>query len=501
MKQLTKNLFFIFLLTACVSQAVPATPTPTTLPEPTATNSPQISVKIISYNILFGGGILPEWDELIQPSGLHGDRTPEIFAYLREIDADVIALQEVYGWNDTEPPFIETAANAIGLPNYYVAPSSEDHDTAILTRYEILETESLYEAIGDPSVLRARLQTPDGNPLNVFVVHFWAMHLTTTEFKECQVRELAEAIEPYKYERTIVLGDFNFQAGPFYPEFQLMESMGLEFVTASTIPNMGFRIDQIWIPTTAPSWVENEWDYTIENSNKLSDHNPVGLAIDFYEYEPGIFIAPTKEAGAYLLPNFITTILDNPQISGEITFENFCVYERWFPNETPQRFQGETFVLPGKENWSSGTSFPVKIEAGQGFLMKFKAKESSEFTINITTGGQWGEETYREAGLYFSSGESWPFFITGSDQTLPPENKLFDMQPEQYYWLSFLVQRDGSIQVLIQDTQDLTQAPVSFEFASPDGNQLTEEWQVNLGANLGVLTIDDFARFSFDGLK
>lgn len=488
----------MLMFTACVAQPTSGAPAarqeePTSAPP---TQVPEASVKIISYNILFGGGILPEWYEHINEKNLQRDRTPELFDYLRSLDPDIVALQEAYGWEDTDPPFIETAARELGLNNYYVAPSATDHDTAILTKYPIIEAESLYEAIGDPSVLRTRLQTPDGNPLNVFIVHFSPFD---DEMRMCELGQLTRAAQPYFHERTILLGDFNFRImtadGRESPETQYLKEAGYKLILRDSTLNR----DHLWMPGDAPPWKSRSWFDLPETT--LSDHSPIGTRMDFYPYDSKPLETETQITTAFELPDFLTELVNNSKTIGSTSFEDPCMNKRWFPNEPEPRFQYGTYIIPGAADWMTNTIFPGNIRLNQGILARFKVKEGSELSLYLSTGGQWGDDSYREIGLYFPFEEIKPFGTVGLEPNFSSETPFPKLEPGHNYWIALMLAADGRVMAALQDAQDPATSAYLYEYEKMDSSLLANDWFLNIGANKGVMTIDDYARFTFDSLK
>lgn len=492
-------LILVFTSTvSCKPQVITTTPQvgPTSIPSPTSTSSPEVSVKIMSYNILFGGGFLPEWYEHVADKKLHRDRTPELFEYLSQLDADVVALQEAYGWDDTTPPFIATAAQEIGLPNYYVAPSASDHDTAILTRYEILEAESLFEELGDPSILRTRLQTPDGNPLNVFVIH---LDPFSEAIRLCQLDQLTSAVGPYKQERTILLGDFNFTikdiSGYDSPETVYLEEAGYKLVLQDKTLNR----DHLWVPADSAPWKSQPWFE--RPKTPLSDHSPIGIQFNYFTYDAQAIDTSPQNTQTYTLPDFFGQFVENPKVLTSSSFDDDCTNRQWFPNQTDVPIENGAYILTGKENWSAYVTFPGSIETGQGMLTRIRTTKESEFSIYLSYGGQWGDETYREAGLYFPFEEVKLFETIGSNFVSLPQDISTQIQPEHDYWLAILAGFDGQLKAFIQDAEDPAAQVYAFDFEKMDESSSGVTWTFSIGANSGTITIDEYARYTFDGFK
>lgn len=136
----------------------------------------------------------------------------EIYAWLREQDADIVALQE----------FIEpergVAAALYGMFPYHTKPAS---DQVILSKYPVLRQTS--KALENNSLLRAELEV-QGRRLVV-----WGIHpATLKELPELKARdhylsEVAFYVER-ETEPVLMMGDFN--ATRWDPAFQAIVSAG-----------------------------------------------------------------------------------------------------------------------------------------------------------------------------------------------------------------------------------------------------------------------------------
>jgi endonuclease/exonuclease/phosphatase family metal-dependent hydrolase len=485
MRRVIALAILIALLAAC-SPSAPATPNPT----PTAV--PQVSVRIVSYNILYGAGIDPGWYEHVSLSR-RKDRTPELFAYLRELDADVVALQEVYGWDDSQPPFIATAARELGLPNYYVADSASDHDTAILTRYEILEAETVMRDTGSPGILRARLRTPDGNPLNVFVVHLDPFQ---DDARFCELDVLLEAVQPYRDERTILLGDFNFRpktdAGEVSPELTYLREAGLDMVAHD---NTQLR-DYIWVPKTSPAWTGRTWFRNPANYQLISDHTPIGVQFDFLPY-PAVTAPEPAAAGRVEVPALLQEKLSGAQVAAANDFENACRNRLWYPQDPQPDIRDGSLIVTGKENWGTSVFLSGNIKPGGGAVLRFRASKGSEYSALLASDGEWGQESYRELGLYAWEEQIHPFRTIGSQGITGEEMAI--LQSDHEYYLALLVDQAADLHACVWDPSD---PAIQYDFLlETDENFRENTWIVIIGANKGLITIEEFMRLTFDGFR
>jgi len=224
---------------------------------------PEVAIRVLSYNILYGGGISRDWDEIISDKNLRKDRTPYFIDYFNEIQPDVILLQEAYQWGD----YVEQFAAQIGMDYFFT-----DSGLAILTRYEILEIDA------KPFLLRARLLTPNGKEVSVFNAHLSPFN---DEGRMCQLEVIANEITPYLGGYTILAGDMNFQLnlvdGKIAPETLFLRQTGLDIVVRDTKLNR----DHIWLSSSPRNWNLRSWFKPPADKNLISDHDPIGALIEF----------------------------------------------------------------------------------------------------------------------------------------------------------------------------------------------------------------------------
>lgn len=171
------------------------------------------TMRVISWNIWWRFG---PWEQ----------RQPAIIDTLRRVDADVIALQEVWA----TPEVRQVDVLAAQLDRHGVYDSRVDIDgvgfgNAVLSRWPITSSETLaYVTAGDSQedrlALRADVDGPRG-AFQVFCTHLnWRLHHSST--RQSQVRQLAGFVadsRPRTYP-PIVCGDFN--ADPASDEIRMM---------------------------------------------------------------------------------------------------------------------------------------------------------------------------------------------------------------------------------------------------------------------------------------
>ncbi|MFQ5556598.1 MAG: endonuclease/exonuclease/phosphatase family protein [Acidimicrobiales bacterium] len=171
------------------------------------------TLRVMSWNLWWRFG---PWQE----------RQAAIIETLRRVDADVIALQEV--WDDGRTGQADLLADALGFHAAFDARMSFGDvrmGNAVLCRWPITGTTSrAYSTEGDTQedrlVLRADIDGPRG-PLQVFSTHLnW--RLDHSRPRQAQVRQLCEFVadsRPRSFP-AIVCGDFN--ADPLSDEIEMM---------------------------------------------------------------------------------------------------------------------------------------------------------------------------------------------------------------------------------------------------------------------------------------
>ncbi|MGR3291177.1 MAG: endonuclease/exonuclease/phosphatase family protein [Paracoccaceae bacterium] len=167
-------------------------------------------------------------------------RAPAILATLKQLDADILTLQEV--WDDGSQNFAEQLANDLGY-HFVYAPGARPNGiymgNAILSRWPIESHEilSLYDDEKSPELrvaLYAQVNGPRGK-IPVFCTHLnWqAFH---SAIRQKQVNDLAQFISrtrPWIFP-PVIGGDFN--ADPQSDEIRMMTGQ-----TASPVDNLVFH--------------------------------------------------------------------------------------------------------------------------------------------------------------------------------------------------------------------------------------------------------------------
>jgi endonuclease/exonuclease/phosphatase family metal-dependent hydrolase len=252
------------------------TPIAAAMPSQTFTSTPALlrTIRVISYNVFFGAGVDRQYDEHLPAELRNTNRVPEFVSFINEVRPDILGVQEANGWDGNTSPVVHQVAQQLNM-NYYLAQAPNHFNLVLFTKFKILETQNLSGKEGDPvfetmRALRALLLTPDNQSLNVFVVHFDPFSTRTRLY---QLDAMIDQLEPYKEQRTIVLGDMNFCVG--WLEYIVLRRAGWQPVAVAS------EVDQIWV-SQATGWIGKPL-LPLENLPwELSDHLPVVAEFSVY---------------------------------------------------------------------------------------------------------------------------------------------------------------------------------------------------------------------------
>lgn len=237
------------------------------------TQSPAISLRLMTYNVLCGA--------TTEGCGISGnippyDRRPALLEYLSKIRPSILGIQEANGWSEETPTStVEYIAQSLGM-NYYLAETGTNFDLVLLTQFPILETTNLSAQVqkgGSHGALGATLLLTTGDLVDVYVVHL-DPYSTTLVGK--QIDALIELMPTGTDRTSILMGDFNNYSTR--TQFDIMKRLGWKTVDTNT---GGFLrtegIDQIWINSPDAWKVRPRMRTPVEQGGavRVSDHNPV----------------------------------------------------------------------------------------------------------------------------------------------------------------------------------------------------------------------------------
>ena len=242
-------------------------------PEPGAALTTPLAVRVMSYNILFGAGVDPEWERAaagLSPFAYPGRRWPQILEVIRAARPDIVGIQEAAGWQKGNPPFVQQAAAELGM-HYFLAETGSGLHLALLSRFEISQAENLSAQVGNVGALRATLAV--GRLLHVFIVHLDPFSAAT---RAAEITALTQLMAPYLDHPTLLLGDLNFycQDQPAQcEEYRLLSQAGWQLALAGE-----YKLDQLWVwpgleqPAQALPFPPGLFE--------ISDHYPIGAVLE-----------------------------------------------------------------------------------------------------------------------------------------------------------------------------------------------------------------------------
>jgi len=249
-------------------------PTPTTVPPTSTPAAPISTIRLMAYNIWFGAGVNPAHVE----RGNNMNRLADLITLVKQVNPDILGLEEVSEWDTGNPTTIEQFASELNMV-YYMAPTWRGMNPAILSKYPILETENLSAYVGNNGSLRAVVQLPGGQRLNVVIVH---LDPSDPHLRSCEFDKLRRIMEAYRDEPSILMGDTN--TGPGNQDAKYLINGGWELVRSEGIDNIFVLSNQAW-QAEPICFATNIYNPDCFVDTRISDHKPVGAILSFYDYQ------------------------------------------------------------------------------------------------------------------------------------------------------------------------------------------------------------------------
>lgn len=278
--------------TSTYTPSLTSAPSPTSSPSRTPSPEPLEVVKVMQYNVLWGGR---HTGRCAKKSGAYGDTFDLVLSIIRQTDPDILIVNEACDWEKLAPQIM----SSLGMSNYFVGIDYIDGlaPVALFTKLEIIETESLKfsDIITMENIfrgIRVKVKTPNDNVLDIFGVHITPLAGDEgVTAQKNQGKWLSSLMEPYKENNLILVGDLNATYEFYYPIFDPMGLTGLmnggvhyRWTGESWLP-----IDQIWISSNLrfEPWSEHKEYYenlksTVPLWETASDHNPESAVIGIY---------------------------------------------------------------------------------------------------------------------------------------------------------------------------------------------------------------------------
>ena len=231
-----------------------------------------------------------------------GRHIEDVLAFLKDADADIIALQEVIKEKDTNTAL--TIAErlkyepvyAIGMPisSKWTGPIREKEETlmfgnAILSKHPITFSKHYELSSGESRIVISADISINGSIVHVFSVHLKHLHITQNKpeivaMHDGQADQLAKFLPP---SRTVVMGDFNALPGSY--AIKKMSSVVRDAEVDSATPT--WSVYPEGCDVCSPKGIAYKLDYIftskdiITSSFKVeqsdgSDHLPVSAIVE-----------------------------------------------------------------------------------------------------------------------------------------------------------------------------------------------------------------------------
>jgi len=237
-------------------------------------------------------------------------RQPAILETLRELDADIITLQEV--WADDSISQAEILARELGYAHVFAPAMTMNRlgfGNAILSRWPIISSESLElpgreESLEGRCIVQAEIDGPRGN-LAVFATHL-NYRYEHSHIRQQQVGEVARFIQrkTIKGYPPVLGGDFN--AVPNSDEIRMLKGL-----TTCPVPDLFFHDAWETAGSEGPGYT---WDN--RNTHAAEEFDP-NRRIDY------IFVGPPKRRTAGHIKD-CRVVADQP-VDGIYPSDHFAV--------------------------------------------------------------------------------------------------------------------------------------------------------------------------------
>lgn len=187
---------------------------------------------VMTYNIA-GGGAIPELIEIAIANGhtqYLSNRMPQILSIIREVDPDILGLQEAYLWDSYDPPYFERIADSLDMYYYFIKHEEvEWNGIAIYSKFPIESTSFMKhqpcvadKIVNGTFMVEVAVRINNEKLIDVLVCHIINDDLGPTlthEIVTCEVAKLQKRLKEDFNPYTILMGDMNRASGQPYIQY------------------------------------------------------------------------------------------------------------------------------------------------------------------------------------------------------------------------------------------------------------------------------------------
>lgn len=515
LRQIIGLIFVVILLTGCGGQANPiesaqstveptmliATPLPPTvipIQSPTLPSTPQSTIRVMSYNLWFGAGMEPGHTE----RGSNMNRLADLITLVKQADPDILGFEEANGWEAGKPTIISQFADAVNM-KYYLAPTWRGFNLALFSKYPILETENLSDYVGNNGALRAVLQKPDGQKLNVVVAH---LDPDNRNLRACEFDKLRQIMDARQDQPSILMGDMNTY--PTYWDSKFLTQGGWELVQSETIDNIFVLSQQAWNAKPMCFSSGTSGSDCIADTG-ISDHKPVGAVISLYDAPNPVVIpisvAVTEVPAVPEMHQIVNVALKGMKgLEGDrFDVQSPCDLSRWDGHGGKSSVaDGSLFVRQVSKDDPMGVNRRQAMDNNQAVLLHFRfTGDTNESKFNFYfENGKNGEENYRQYGL---AGANNTFFnVTQMDRQNSMDNSqsgTLNLTQGKWYNLLLAEGAAGAFKTVVWDPDNPSQR---YELTQPPNKDWARDsWQFGISVYLGQVEVNVFEIYSFDSFQ
>ncbi len=214
------------------------------------------NLTVMTYNIAIGGGVVQEVLDIARAHGhteYLSNRIPEILTVIREVDPDILGIQEALLWDYFDPPYYRQFADSLGMEHllYLEHEEAEFNGICIYSKFPI-ESYSfqLYQPCktvewNGAAMVRAVIRIDSETTMDVYVCHISPHH--GEESTSCQLEAISDTILNNPNPLTILMGDMNFgwiEKEETFPQF--LFSADLHCLLSGDESEVVRGVDMIW---------------------------------------------------------------------------------------------------------------------------------------------------------------------------------------------------------------------------------------------------------------